>query len=395
MKRNILFIAFLLLTTGHLWASEREEQTTQPLETESFGILLEEKTTFSEEKSHNLYLGINSNVFIRNAEYFLPYTKGYTAFGFYLDPTLAYHINGKSSVSAGVHLMGIAGHDGMRDVQPIFRIEYQPKEWITIVGGSLYGNLNHKLYEPMYDFDRYFYAFDEKGLQILTDTKFWDADLWCNWETFIEPGDDFQERFTFGWVNRFFAIGDKNGSDAFELSVPLHLLATHRGGQFTSLQDTCIETLANAMIGLTNSLNTPDKIIKKSTLDLSLFGFKNNSNKEHIHTHFEKGWGVYPNLTLQTKAWKLQTGYWKAHQFVGPRGSYLFQSIAYFDEAFERADRNMITAKLFYEHRYEGLGVGVEAQAYHDLDEESTDFSFGVYLRFEDQFKLFKIKAKE
>ena len=394
MRKNI-FITILLIATSILSATGNEELQATQLETESFGILLEKHHPITSEESHNLYLGINSNVFIRNAEYFLPYTKGYTAFGFYLDPTLAYHINDKAAVSAGVHLMGIAGTDGLRDVQPLFRIEYQPKNWISIVGGSLYGNLNHRLYEPMYDFDRYFYAFDEKGLQILTNTRRWEADLWCNWETFIEPGDDFQERFTFGWTNRLYAIGEKNGNDAFQLSIPVHILATHRGGQFTSLQDTCIETLANAMVGLTNSINTPDKTIKKSTLDLSLFGFKNNSNEEHIHTHFKEGWGFYPNLTLQTKAWKLQTGYWMAHQFVGARGSYLFQSVAYFDEAFERADRKMITAKLFYEHRYQGLGVGFETQAYHDLDENSTDFSFGFYLRFEDRFKLLKIKEKE
>ncbi|MCQ2219367.1 MAG: hypothetical protein MJZ33_12955 [Paludibacteraceae bacterium] len=390
MERKTL-IAFLFAALSSVVASGQEDSLSTPLKHESFGVLLDKHGHFSSEESHNLYLGINSNVFIRNAEYFLPYTKGYTAFGFYLDPTLSYHINGKAAVTAGVHLMGIAGNDGMRDVQPIFRIEYQPQEWISIVGGSLYGNLNHRLYEPMYDFDRYFYANDEKGLQILTDTKHWDADLWCNWETFIEPGDDFQERFTFGWTNRFYAIGDKNGHDAFELSVPLHIMATHRGGQFTSLQDTCIETLANAMAGITTSLNTPDKFIKKSTLDLDLFGFKNNSNKEHIHTHFQDGWGIYPNLTLQNNAWKVQAGYWQAHQYVGARGSYLFQSISYFDEAFERADRKMITAKLFYEHHFEGLGVGVEGQVYHDLDEESTDFSFGVYLRFEDKFKLLKI----
>lgn len=388
--KHLILGAFLLLSSLRATASQPDTTNTPLPPAEAFSLLLTERTQLTEERSHELHLGINTSVFIRNAEYFLPYTKGYTAFGFFLDPTLAYHINGKAAVTAGAHLTGIAGSDGLRDAQPILRIEYQPKSWITIVGGSLYGNLNHRLYEPLYDFDRYFYANDEMGLQILTLTHRWEGDLWCNWETFIEPGDDFQEQFTVGWTNRLHAICARGDLRPFALSIPLHIMATHRGGQFTALQDTCIETLANVMAGVTACFNTPGGFVRKTTIDLPLFGFKNNSNKEHIHTHYPDGWGIHPNLTLQNKAWKVQAGYWRAHQFIGARGSYLFQSRSYFDPDFKKTERSMATAKLFYEHHFQGLGIGFEGQAYYDLDEASTDFSFGIYLRFENQFRLLK-----
>ncbi|HOI26271.1 MAG TPA: hypothetical protein PLN63_01220 [Paludibacteraceae bacterium] len=388
--KNIKSLLFaLLLGTGAVQGQDDSISAKLP-ETEGFGLLMEHPEKFKAENNRNLYLGVYCNTFTRNAEYFLPYTKGYTALGFFLDPTLSYQINDKAAITAGAHLAGIAGDDeGIRKAWPIVRIEYQPTNWLTVVGGTLYGNLSHKLYEPMYDFDRYLYANQENGLQVFTDTKYWESDLWCNWEVFIVPDDAKQERFTFGWVNRFFLIGNKQNRKTFELSVPVHILATHRGGQFTSLQDTCIETLANGMVGLTSSINSPNLFIKKTTLDLDVFGFKNNSGV--IGTHYKSGWGIYPNLTLQSKKIKFQAGYWKAKKFVAPRGSYLFQSIAYFDNAFEQADRNMVTGKLFYEHQYKGLGFGAEAQAYYDLDHEKTDFSFGIYLTLNNKFKLMKV----
>ncbi len=391
MTKKLTFFLLILCWGLGAMAASIDTTVSEPLQTEGFDLLMEHSEKLKAENNRNLYFGISSCLFTRNAEYFLPYTKGYTALGFFLDPTLSYQINEQAALSAGVHLAGIAGDDkGIRKVSPIVRIEYQPTNWLTVVGGSLYGNLSHKLYEPMYDFDRYFYANDESGLQVLMQTKHWESDLWCNWEVFIVPDDAKQERFTFGWVNRFFLIGDNSGHNTFNLSLPLHLLETHRGGQFTSLQDTCIETLTNAMIGITASINSTDKFIKKTTLDLGFFGFKNNSN--HMHTHYKKGSGVYPNLTLQTKEWKLQTGYWHANKFIASRGSYLFQSRSYFDELFEQEDRNMVTAKIFYEHHFKGLGFGIEAQAYHDLDQEKTDFSFGIYMRYADRFKLLKVK---
>jgi hypothetical protein len=87
--------------------------------------------------------------------------------------------------------------------------------------------------------------------------------------------------------------------------------------------------------GFDISINSPNLFIKKTTLDLDVFGFKNNSGV--IGTHYKSGWGIYPNLTLQSKKIKFQAGYWKAKKFVAPRGIYLFQSIAYFDNAFEQA----------------------------------------------------------
>lgn len=325
-----------------------------------------------------LSFNINSLQFTRDAEYFLPETKGYTAVGFFVEPTLKYRLRlfDPINIEAGGQILGIAGDDHRLHLKPVFRITYKPQDWLTMVGGTIYGNLNHGLYEPMYDFDRFFYNNQEDGLQILVD-KNWKhvkitSDTWLNWENFLEPGEAEQERFTIGSSNRIM-IGNENKKT---VQIPIDIMGTHRGGQFSALQDTCLETLFNACTGI-------DWIMGNHWRATALvFGYKNNSNE--IWTPYKSGYGLYPILTYFNKNYVLSAGYWYGNKYIGTRGSYLFQSRSKYDPDFKQAERNMITAKWFYTHSI----FGVESQLYYDLKEQKMDFSFGLYLKFNKEFRL-------
>lgn len=390
-----LFSAYPTFAEEHKITAEFKEKVQNSVEIQDFhdfNLLLDKKQTLNADNNSCLSLDINALAFARNTEYFMPFTKGYTALGFMFDPSLKYQINEKASLNAGIHTIGIAGEDGLKRISPIFRLEYMPANWIRIVGGSLYGNLNHKMSEQMYNFERFFYKNDEMGLQVIADSDHWDGDIWCDWEDFIEIDDDKQERFVFGWHNKFTLTDSKKNFKMVECTFPLDFMAAHRGGQITSLQDTCIETLFNAMVGLNVSINTPNLFVKKSTLSVEAFGFKNNSNEEHIHTHYKDGWGIYPNIAIQNMQWKVQAGYWHAHRFISSRGSYLYQSRSFFDDTFTQEDRNMLTAKIFFEHHFGDLGIGFDGQLFYDTDLSKTDFAFGIYMKFADNFKLLKAK---
>ena len=356
-------------------------------------FFLQKESQLLMEEEKGLYFYPSTDVFVRDAEYFLPMTKGYTTLGFHLNPSFAYKFNDKARIEVGVHLVGIAGDKkGIRRVLPIVRLEYKPVKWLHIVGGTLYGNLSHGIYEPMYDFDRYFYSNQEMGLQILTNTHYWEADIWCNWEQFIVPNDDFQEKFTFGWKNNL-----KLPLNNIELSIPLDLMANHRGGQYTSLKDTCIETLINIAVGLKGKFIGNEKI--HFTGEVPFFLFKNQSNKEHIHTAYPQGWGLYPMFTIQNNPsryernqWLVNLGFWMGDQFISGRGSYLFQSCSLFDASYRNATRKMGTAKVYYGHQYKGLKLGVEFQAYYDIEEKGIDYSAGIYLNFNKGFKIYSWK---
>ena len=333
---------------------------------------------YSSFEGPTLSLHLNSQQFTRDAEYFLKETKGYTAAGFIAEPTLKFRSREWEPVNieAGAQILGIAGDDHRLHVNPIFRIEYQPTDWLRIIGGTIYGNLNHGLYEPMYDFDRYFYNNQEDGLQVML-VKEWKhimvtSDTWLNWENFLEPGEFEQEKFTIGSSNRII-FGDEN-KKLFQ--IPIDILGTHRGGQFSAIEDTCLETIFNACTGL-------DLMIGDHVRTTALvFGYKNNSNE--IWTPYKGGFGLYPIISYYNKSYMLSAGYWYGNKYIGTRGSYLFQNRSKYDEDFAVKHRNMITGKWYYVH---GI-FALEAQAYYDLKENKMDFSFGLYLKFNKDFKL-------
>lgn len=348
------------------------------------------------EERNSLYFAPNAETFVRDAEYFLPYTKGYTALGFFLVPTFTYiNRDGKVKFSAGIHLMGIAGdHKKIRGISPIVTIQYSPIPNIRIVGGTLdrQTNVNHGLGEPMFDYDRKFYAPKEDGLQVFAYTKHWATEMWCNWEDFIVVDSPWQEKFTFGWANKIHANWGKNHNQ--KLEIPLNLMMNHRGGQIDAVKDTCIETLANFSAGLSYELELGSKRPHTISLSFPFYGFSNRSDESHIHTHFKQGWGLYPALGYRSSAlgkhwthhsWSAGLGYWYGDGFISGRGSYLFQSRSYFDESFERRYRHMLTATASYDlNRI----FSFLAQAYYDLDESKMDYAVTIALRFDKNFKI-------
>lgn len=351
----------------------------------------------SSMQSKTLYFNPNIETFVRDAEYFLPYTKGYTALGFFLNPTFIYVHDAKISASVGLHMVGIAGdHDKIRDLSPIVSLEYKPIPNVRIVGGTLDNSTsNHAMGEPMFDYDRKFYAPKEDGLQIFVDTKFWESEMWCNWEDFIVVDSPWQEKFTFGWHNRVKFNLDKTSRNV--LSIPLDLMMNHRGGQIDAVQDTCIETLANFSAGLRFEHKFAKSVFL--TINLPYYGFSNRSNDEHIHTHFKEGYGLYPQISLAAlmRAKKHSSfhtlsgslGYWFGDGFVSGRGSYLFQSRSYFDDAFTRRYRHMLTPSLSYDL---SKTLNVLLQAYCDLDESKTDFAATISLKFGNDFKIHSLR---
>lgn len=333
---------------------------------------------YNDIEGNRFALKLNALQFTRDAEYFLPETKGYTAVGFFVTPTLRYRTNlaGPISIEAGAQLLGIAGDDHQLHAKPVFRIEYMPNDWLHLIGGTIYGNLNHGLYEPMYDFDRFFYNNQEDGLQIKIN-KDWDhfrftSDTWLNWENFLEPGEAEQEKFTIGSSNRFL-LGSKTKKC---VQIPLDIIGTHRGGQFTALQDTSLETLFNVCTGVDWAITNSFRVTAL------VFGYKNNSNE--VYTPYKDGYGIYPMATFYHSNFSITGGYWYGNGFIGARGSHLFMSVSKYDPLFTQKERSMLTGKWNYQH---GI-FGMEAQAYYDLKESKCDFSFGIYLKFNRELVL-------
>ncbi len=351
---------------------------------------------------HTWRIGVDATTFLRDAAFSLPYTRGYTATGFFVTPYAKHLLGPDAQLTLGVHLAGAAGYDGIRAWQPLVRLEYEPFAHFRLVMGSLYGTLAHGLYEPMLDRERYIYAHQEEGVQILTDywlgnRQRWRMDTWLHWEELLEPWQPRQERFTLGSSHELTLYGPQQRGHCVrdvEVSVPFSFLGSHRGGQFSTL-DTCIQSLFTESVGL--RVNVPVGQVAAVAVDVPFFFYQDISPTKCMA--FNNGWAWWPQLSADWMfaqgptgeksfwhgSWRLllQAGYWQGHQYIAPRGSYLFQSVSWHRPDFAVADRRMATGKLAFENRYnEHFSLGLDTEYYYDLEEKAMDFAFGLYLRY-------------
>ena len=388
----LALLATLLLASRALYA---QPSSPHPLEPD---LLLDKPTLWLSDQPDSLHghwrWGVDVTTFLRDAEFSLPYTRGYTAVGFFASPFVQHRIKQHAQATFGVHLSGAAGYQGLYSCQPLVRLEYEPLPHLRLVMGSIYGTLSHNLYEPMLDRERFIYAHQEEGVQVLAHTPHWTTDTWLHWENLLEPWQMDQERFTLGSSNTITPLNFQLSilNSQLSLSIPLSFLGSHRGGQFSAL-DTCIESLLTESIGLT--LNSQFSILN-SQLSLSLhtpWFFYQDISPTSWQT-YDRGHGFWPQLTYDyrnTHNLHLMggIGFWMGHQFIAPRGSYLFQSVSWHRPSFSEPDRRMVTARLALEHDYSpDFHLGADVEVYHNLTEKGTDIAFGLYLRYNPKWSL-------
>lgn len=354
----------------------------------------------ADSASNSLFFDLDAVGFLRDAEFFLPEAKGYTASGFRLAPTLSYSYSSKLKFQAGALLTGVAGTQGLWKVEPIVSFYYRPWRPLTLIMGTLQGSLNHHLDEPMYDRERWFYDYKEDGLQLLLNTRPLQWDLWLNWEEFLEPWTPHQERFVLGSYSNVNLIStERISSDqpalsrGTNVSIPIYFTGAHRGGQFSSL-DTCIETLFNygAALRIARSRHAA-RNSQTVSVELPAYFFNNMSPQNERYTPFTAGYALYPQAKLQLafaqRECSLKAGYYRAHNYISSRGSYLFQSVSWFDSQFTQPDRHMLTATLEYRNRIDPRSaLSADAEFYYDLDLHQLDFAFGLSLQFAAHKKL-------
>lgn len=374
----------------------------------------------------HLMLDVDAAGFFYDAEYATPFAKGYTVTGFRFSPALAYGINERALLSAGFNATAFAGLDSLYRLRPTFSLVYAPARWLTLVAGTLYGSLNHRLDAPAYDPSRWIYNYQEDGLQILTNTRGWSSDTWLDWSHYLTPWTADQERFTMGSRHEFALLHwsweyrMKNPEDSlppflshsrhFICSLPTHFIASHRGGEVKTI-DTNTVTTFNEKIGLRFEYSYRNHNLKRGhngesvslvSLDLPMYFY-------HLEDNTLDGGGraFYPTLSYtyvrdnpdNRSATSLcaALGYWHGDHYFSAYGSPQFWSANAYSTLHMPASaaladasdiRNMLTFGLALGHEFKGLELGLKADAYYDLDLRKTDFLIGFYMRFRERFIL-------
>ncbi len=351
--------------------------------------VFEDRLIVEETDSSKLYFGINVLGFGKDNEYDNsnnPVITGYTLFGYQLNPYLSYHITKHIRVDGGIYLQKDFGNSSFSTIAPTLSLKYQKKHFSAIFG-NLEGSLNHRLIEPLYDFERVLNNRLENGiqLQLMRDDLF--VDVWVDWRKMIYANDPQQEQFTTGLSlnKRIIQYG------TMEVSVPVQIVAHHKGGQINFRSQGPIESLFNSALGL-EVKHRSTGLVRETRLS-GFYSYYKTLTSELLQP-FKDGSGGYVNATLSTKyGLDVMGSYWVGHEFISVEGGKIYPSVSFFNDARQQHVMRLFILRFLYSIKIrDGLYASARMEPYYDFSFKSFQYSYGVYLNFRDRFFLWKHK---
>ncbi|MDR0832837.1 MAG: hypothetical protein LBN93_01395 [Candidatus Symbiothrix sp.] len=380
MKALMYFLLLFLLFPVGLFAQENNAvipvQAGIPTFNNQDGLLSSPKLGDHD----GLGVAIEMTGFFKNSEFFSPLEEGQTLPGIRFAPRLTYQIADKFRMEWGGYAVYYSGNEHRDKAfnQMFVRMQYAVNPDFNLVLGNIYGGLNHRLIEPLYQWERHYTARPESGLQVNFQNKKYFADVWLDWERFIRRGDSKPEKLTFGISSSALLTSSENH---FRFSVPFQLLIHHQGGQIDTSDEPKI-VIGNAATGFHAEWLTGYHLLQSLALKTYVVGYYDNTENKSVRP-FTKGWGVYPVLEARTKLFTLMAGYWHATDFYAFEGESLFGSFNPYNPEQQIRNRDLVTAKLLYQQELgRDLHAGAQVEIYGDCGLKRTDYSFGVSLEF-------------
>jgi hypothetical protein len=341
--------------------------------------------TLNKELHFNLY---NFN-FVRNYEYNNKFHDGYTLYGTQLEPQLVYYANPNLAITAGAYLRKDFGNSGLYDAQPLFSVKYSKKD-LTLIFGSLEGNLQHNYIEPLFNVERKITSPIEYGTQLLIEKEKFTLDTWIAWQKMIYKGDSFKEEIV-GGVSSEFILSDHNG---WRFTLPAQFLAYHQGGQIDVLKQIGVSTLFNGAAGFKLHKNIGNRI-KEIFTDNYIAVYKDFSPTKV--RAYQGGFGLWLNAGVNTKWGNLVASYWKGNNFITISGMPLYQSVSenLYDAGFTQQHRNILAIRYVYQKQLvPNLYLDFRFEPHFDLNNSDTQLQFNhsLFITYKESIKLFKRK---
>ncbi len=339
---------------------------------------------FEKERANQLLFGFNSTNFLKNNEYSGEITEGYTLIGYSLEPYFRYYAGDRLSLRAGIHVQKYNGLDSFSQVKPLLSAHLALTPSTGIIMGALKGHIHHRLPEPILEPERQFTRPVEAGVQILMNkNRFW-LDTWVDWEKFVQAGDAFPERFTFGISSRTLM---RDSLAQWQITLPVSILATHVGGQISNYPEP-VQTITNASVGM-HAERQWFRHIKRAGLFGYHMRYANLSDENRLGINHGYAW--YVGATLEGNKGTALLGYFNGTNFIAPLGSHLFQSLSTMDATFFEPKRELIVGKVDYHRTFlNQIKFTFRTETYYDLNQKRLDFSNTVQLTFTPQFFITK-----
>lgn len=337
--------------------------------------------------SKNLNFRFESSSFFKNNEYESHFATSFTGIGLMLKPSMEYYFGSNTKLNLGAFGLKYSGLNGFSELIPIYQIHHKLINGFELVLGSLNGNLNHDLAEPLYRFDRYYLNNVEYGIQLLHKSKYMDSDLWLNWEQFIFERDPYQEEFTIGNHSKIMLLN----RNKIEINADFQLLIYHRGGE--------IDSYVGPSFYIFNSGYGCDFSFKKRSINYTfrprylIYGSQGLPDSGENYKPYKNGRGFLCSGDLDHKYFYIESGYWNGNQFISSSGEYLYMSMSESDPSFYQAERQLIYNKFrLKRHIGNNLKLELRANLYVDIKNKVLpDYSYGVYFIANELFFLKKI----
>jgi len=336
-----------------------------------------------ETDTGKLFLQINNNNFIKNNEYFGPVVEGYTLLGFNLTPRLVYIPNSKLKLTTGANFLTYYGRENELEASLLLSFQYKLHPNLDFVLGNIYGTVNHRLIDPLLNFERFLDDNIENGIQFIWNSNRIFADLWLDWEQQIIQNDPYQEKFNVGLSTNFLIIDKEN----YSISVPFQNLIRHEGGQINANNDEPLTTIFNNATGLSVTKPIESKFINNINLTTYIVNYQDLSpTKRQMYID---GTANYTTLELSNSFFDFTVGYWYGEQYVAPIGNPIFESYSRTEFFVEEPIRELLIGKLNYQKNvFDGINLGVRFEGFYDLIGENTDYTWTVMVVISEKFFL-------
>lgn len=342
--------------------------------------VFEDRQAIAEQDSSKLFLGVNFLGFSRNNEYFDTIIEGYTLLGYQLNPYLSYQLGKNVRLDGGVYLQQDFGNRDFSTIVPTLTLKVT-KGPIDLLFGNIESSLNHRLIEPLYDFERVLNNRLETGIQVrsITDQLFFD--VWLDWQNMIYNNDAEQEQFVAG-----VSLNKRVLNQFVQVSLPFQLLASHRGGQI-NVNPPPLETLINTSVGIELKRQTSGWMKDWKVSGHQLYYNNMSSANERP---YKDGSGFYANGSIATTfGLEVMASYWQAHEFISIQGGKIYPSVSEFDYRVQQENMRLLVLRLLYNKEISnGLYATLRFEPHYDFEFESFQYAYGFYLQFRDRFFL-------
>ena len=364
------------------------------------------------DDARKLFLDVRVLGFVKDNEYTNEILTGNTLFGYQALPTLHYQPSSKVSLQAGAFLWKDFGNDKFSKLAPVFSLKYK-SDSLTLIFGTLQGHLNHRLIEPLYNFERLITSRLESGFQAIYHKRKFYGDAWVDWQRAIYDTSTTQEQISAGFSGSYQLYSNTR----FKVSVPLQMQVFHRGGNI-GYNVTANTTAFNQAAGIsfTHPVYT-NGFVKSFRLDNYVVLYENASQVGAVPAAvFKKGMGVYFNLLLKTRWMDVMASYWAGDDYRSFQGGDLYQSVylppVLRPAAVENPSKNprlpvqkqptspqpviqpvreLLILRLMKDlNLSDNLFLTLRCEPHYDLISKQMEFSLGIYFNFHERFFLWE-----